>query len=166
MEQRGTTAESRTDTRANRSIGVLAIALFKLVGSLGLFAVAISAALLTHTAGAAQLAHWIRIVRGDPDEQYLQRLLVQVSLVAPRTLAAVSAGTAVYAVLLLTEGIGLWLRQRWAEYFTVIVTGSLIPLEVYEVVQRPSPINLLVLGSNVVIVVYLAARVLPANLVR
>ncbi len=40
-----------------------------------------------------------------------------------RKLKAIGAGTFFYAALLLTEGIGLLLRRRWAEYFTVIVTA-------------------------------------------
>src|SRR5262249_6931006 len=95
--------------------------------------------------------------------RFLQRLLVQLSLVPPRTLEAVSAGTAVYAILLLTEGVGLWLQQRWAEYFTVVVTASLIPLELYEVAGRPTVTNFAVLGSNIAIVAYLVSRVLRAQ---
>ena len=149
--------------RARRPLGLLVIALFKLSGSVLLLAVAISAYLLMHTAGAAQLAHWITLLQDDPDEHYLQRLLVQLSLVEPRTLKAVSAGTVVYAALLLTEGIGLWLRQRWAEYFTVVVTTSLIPLELYELARHLSGVNLAVLGSNVAIVAYLIARLVRAQ---
>src|SRR5215470_16145433 len=48
----------------------------------------------------------------------------------------IDAGALVYAALLSTEGIGLLLRRRWAEYFTVLVTGSFIPLELYELARR------------------------------
>ena len=34
------------------------------------------------------------------------------------------------------EGVSLLLRKRWAEYFTVIVTASFIPLEIYELVKK------------------------------
>ena len=163
MEQGKETGVSLVGAPPARPVGVQAIALFKLAGSVLLFAIAAGAGLLTHMVGTAQLAHVLRIVRGDVDEQFLQRLLIQASLVAPRTLEAVSVGTGVYALLLLTEGIGLWLRQRWAEYFTVIVTASMIPLELYEVVQRPSPTNLLVLGSNVVIVIYLVTQLIQVR---
>ena len=37
----------------------------------------------------------------------------------------------IYAELFLTEGIGLWLEQRWAEWLTVIITSALIPIEIY-----------------------------------
>jgi hypothetical protein len=42
----------------------------------------------------------------------------------------------VYAGLLLTEGLGLLLRKRWAEYLTIITTAGLIPIELYEMSRR------------------------------
>ena len=72
-----------------------------------------------------------------------------------RQLRAIGAGTLVYAALLLTEGIGLLLRRRWAEYFTVIVTGSFIPIEVYELTRRLTGTRLALLGVNVAVVWYL-----------
>ena len=68
----------------------------------------------------------------DPDNRYVDRVLSTLSSLDGRKLKAISAGTFLYSALLLTEGTGLLLRQRWAEYFTVVVTGSFIPLELYE----------------------------------
>src|SRR5690242_7572790 len=50
----------------------------------------------------------------------------------PNQLRALSVGTFIYAGLLATEGTGLLLRKRWAEYFTIITTAGFIPLGVYE----------------------------------
>src|SRR5262249_60795782 len=72
-----------------------------------------------------------------------------------RRLWAIRGGPFLYAGLFLTEGVGLLLRRRWAEYFTVIVTGSLIPLELYELTRRISGIRLVVLAVNLAIVWYL-----------
>ena len=41
-----------------------------------------------------------------------------------------------YAVLEAVEMVGLWLTKRWAEYLTFIATVALIPLEVYEIVDK------------------------------
>jgi uncharacterized membrane protein (DUF2068 family) len=65
----------------------------------------------------------------------------------------------VYAALFLTEGIGLWFLKRWAEWFTVIITGSLVPLECYEIFRRPMPIKILLLIINIAIVGYLLYRI-------
>ena len=63
-----------------------------------------------------------------------------------------------YAALETTEGIGLALHRRWAEYLTVLATGVLIPLELMEVVARPTPFRIGALLLNAAIVAYLAYR--------
>jgi uncharacterized membrane protein (DUF2068 family) len=60
-----------------------------------------------------------------------------------------------YGVLELVEGTGLWLDQLWAEYLTVIATSLLIPLELYELVHRPSVLKVAGLVINLAIVGYL-----------
>jgi uncharacterized membrane protein (DUF2068 family) len=53
------------------------------------------------------------------------------------------------------EAIGLWYQQRWAEYLTFLVTTSLLPLEVYEIVNHATPFKILAFLVNVAVVVYL-----------
>jgi uncharacterized membrane protein (DUF2068 family) len=50
------------------------------------------------------------------------------------------------------------LRKRWAEYLTTGVTASLVPLELYELLEQPSALKAAGIALNVLIVVYLAAR--------
>jgi uncharacterized membrane protein (DUF2068 family) len=61
--------------------------------------------------------------------------------------------------LFLTEGIGLWLMKRWAEWFTIIITSSLIPVEIYELYRHPTAVKILVLAINVAVVLYLLYRI-------
>jgi uncharacterized membrane protein (DUF2068 family) len=67
-----------------------------------------------------------------------------------------SFGTFFYAALLLTEGVGLALGKRWAEYFTIIVTSSFIPLEIYQIFHHANVAKIVVLLINVAVVWYLA----------
>ena len=135
------------------------IALFKLTKGVLLLIVAIGAHKLLHRDVADTVAHWVDILRVDPDNRYIHRLLSRALAVTPAQLKAVSAGTFVYSALLLTEGVGLLLQKRWAEYFTIITTAGLIPLEVYESVHHLTSAKILILAVNVAIVVYLIARV-------
>ena len=84
---------------------------------------------LLHRDIAQIVAHWVDILRVDPDNRLIHRLLTRILSVTPAQLRAASAGTFVYAGLLLTEGLGLLFRKRWAEYFTIITTAGLIPIE-------------------------------------
>jgi uncharacterized membrane protein (DUF2068 family) len=63
-----------------------------------------------------------------------------------------------YAVLMGSEGVGLYLRRPWARWFTIIATGSLIPLEIYEIARRVHLLRIVVLILNVAIVIYLYER--------
>ena len=70
----------------------------------------------------------------------------------------VALAVVLYAALEATEGVGLAMRRRWAEYLTVLATGVLIPFELTEVVARPTFFRVGALLVNVAIVVYLAWR--------
>ena len=63
-----------------------------------------------------------------------------------------------YAALEATEGVGLAMRRRWAEYLTVIATGILIPYEAYEVALHVTLFKAGALALNIAVVGYLAYR--------
>src|SRR5262249_61326102 len=79
--------------------------------------------------------------------------------VTPKQLKELSLGTFLYAGLFATEGVGLLLRKRWAEYFTIVTTSALIPLEVFELARHFTMVKLAVVVVNALIVLYLVARV-------
>ena len=41
-----------------------------------------------------------------------------------------------YALIELTEGVGLWLGQRWGEYFAMVATSVFLPYEVYDLTVK------------------------------
>ena len=64
-----------------------------------------------------------------------------------------------YSLLLMVEGTGLWMSYLWAEYVTIISTTLLLPLEIYELVEKFTYVRLTLLLVNVAIVIYLIVRV-------
>ena len=136
--------------------GLYLIAVFKLFKGLVLFAVGIGALSLLNNGVAAEVYRWANAFRVDSNNHYLQRLLLRFSILDDKRLKELSVGTFFYSALLLTEGVGLLLRKRWAEYFTIIATASFIPLEFYELTRRATLARGVVLLLNMAAVVYLA----------
>jgi len=61
----------------------------------------------------------------------------------------------VYGLVEGIEGVGLWWQRRWAEYLTFVVTTSLLPLEIYEMVNRATVFKVIAFAINVAVVIYL-----------
>lgn len=60
-----------------------------------------------------------------------------------------------YSVVLFTEGIGVYMQQRWAELLMVFATASLIPIEIRHLLHRPGLVGALILLANCFIVWFL-----------
>ena len=134
------------------------IAAFKLTKGLLLVILGVATISLRHRDVTAILGTWVDQLHLDPGGRLVRGLLLHVADFDSRRLVAIGAGMLVYAVLLLTEGFGLLFRQRWAEYLTVVATGLLVPLELYEIARHLTWTRLAVLVVNIVIVWYLVIR--------
>jgi uncharacterized membrane protein (DUF2068 family) len=96
----------------------------------------------------------------DTDANVLEllffRALALISGLSHTTLLAIAAFA--YALLEGTEGVGLAMRRRWAEYLTVLATAALIPFEAYEVIHKVTLFRVGALLLNLAVVGYLAYR--------
>jgi uncharacterized membrane protein (DUF2068 family) len=144
--------------RESKPRGLLLIAAFKLFKGLALLAVGIGALKLLHKDVAAEAERWIEMLRVDPHNHYIHRVLEKLPLLDARKLIELSVGTFFYSALFLTEGIGLALRKRWAEYFTIVSTSLFIPLEIYELAKHASFAKGILLLGNAGIVAYLVVE--------
>jgi uncharacterized membrane protein (DUF2068 family) len=135
--------------------GLQVIAAFKLLKAFALIAVGVGALKLLHKDVAALVEHWINVFRVDSHNHFIDLLLGKLAILDDRRLKELSIGTFVYAAIFLVEGVGLALRKRWAEYFTIITTSSLLPIEIYELTRRVSIGRSLALVINLAVVAYL-----------
>ena len=135
------------------------IALFKLLKSALLIAVGLSALHLLHKDVASVAEHWVRVLGLDPGNRYVDKALQKFANLTPQKIKSLGIVSFVYAGLFLTEGVGLWLVKRWAEWFSVIITTSLVPVEIYEIHRHPSAMKCLVLILNIAVVGYLLYRI-------
>src|SRR6266478_3055064 len=93
--------------------------------------------LLEHSKGVAFLLHRLQAV------------------LAGGTLRATGLLALFYSAVLFTEGIGVYMQQRWAELLMIFATASLIPLEVRHIWHHPSLAAVLILAVNCFIVWFL-----------
>jgi uncharacterized membrane protein (DUF2068 family) len=145
--------------KASHSRLLRLIALFKLVKAALLIAVGVGALKLLHKDVAGAVEHWVELLRLDPNNHYIDTALEKASNLTPDKIKELGLGSMIYAGLFLTEGIGLWLEKNWAEWLTVIITSSLIPIELYGIYRNPTPVKIAVLLINVAIVAYLVYRI-------
>lgn len=157
-KRRNFSSNRRSASSGKSAIGIILIGIFKLVKGLALLFVGFGLQHLLHRDLAQTVNHWVEILRVDPDNRYVHQAINRATNISPKQLRELSVGTFVYAALLLTEGIGLLRRKHWAEYFTVITTGLLLPLEIYELARHGTPAKVVVLVINILVVVYLAMR--------
>ncbi len=135
-----------------------AIAAFKFVKSALLIAAGIGALHLVNKDVAEYVDRIVVRYHLNPGNRFVAQTLARTVNVTPRRLHEIGAVAFIYAALFLLEGIGLWRLKRWGEWVTVIITGSLLPFEVYELVLRPSLPKAAVLAINALVLVYLIHR--------
>jgi uncharacterized membrane protein (DUF2068 family) len=142
---------------------VSAIGFFKLVKMAILLALGCWAVVGGHDEVAHALArftHWTGVFSG---RELVQRALARLLALDDHAIHRLGVASLGYAVIFGIEGVGLLAKRTWAEWLTVGVTGSFVPLEAYELARHPSAGKLAALVINVAIVLYLAARRLDAR---
>src|SRR6266700_5771907 len=77
------------------------------------------------------------------------------AVLAGGTLRATGFLALFYTAVLFTEGIGVFMQQRWAELLMIFATAALIPLEVRHVWHHPGLVGVLILLANCFIVWFL-----------
>ncbi|OOG48097.1 hypothetical protein B0E50_10560 [Rhodanobacter sp. C01] len=140
---------------AQRHPGLRIIAVYEMIKTLCLVLVAVAAFHLDHQQNFERLVHWLEHLSLADSNGLRWKLVGLLQDFGPSKFVAIGLVALGYAVLFAIEGIGLWLGKHWAEWFTVIATGSLIPLELYETLHRFGWLKLATLVGNVAIIIYL-----------
>ena len=149
-------ARSRADGRRPPMLAVIAV--FRFLKAIVLVAVALGALRLLDHGTASRAQEWLAALPFVARHPSVERAASEATGASRARLEIAASVGLAYAVLFAVEGVGLWLQRVWAEYLTIVATTSFIPLEVYELTRRFTPVRLGALVANVVIVAYLVAR--------
>jgi uncharacterized membrane protein (DUF2068 family) len=142
-------------TPAPTLYGIIALKLGK--GSLFLLA-AIAAYTLSNNDLPYEFKRVLHFLHLDPASVFWNTAAEKLGRVTEKQLLGVAAGTLVYSLISLVEGVGLWLRARWAGYMAIAESAFFIPIEVADLLRRYSNTVFVILVLNIIIVWYLFAN--------
>lgn len=135
------------------------IALFKFLKTALLIALCVGVFKMVHRDIGEVAERWVEVLRLNPGNHFVDAALSRIANLSPAQIKKLGLGGLVYAALFLVEGTGLWLLKPWGEWVTVIITGTGVPLEIYEIHRHPTGVKVVALVINVAIVAYLLYRI-------
>jgi uncharacterized membrane protein (DUF2068 family) len=136
------------------------IAIYKILHGLFLIGLGIGLIKLKHQDIPKILNDYvIQPLRFPPESEMVKWALQEATKITPHFITLASDAVFVYSLLFLVEGVGLYLRKHWAEYFVVIVTGSLLPFEIWAMITQVKWWKAGLIVGNILIVLYLVHRI-------
>lgn len=145
---------------AHRLDGLRVIALLKFGKALLLTLTIFGVHQLLRPEVSSRLYEWSTTLTDDTARDYAQQFLNWATGPGFRAIGRAEWVTGGYILLVLVEGVGLWLRKRWAEWLVVLAGGGLIPAEIWELfgTSTHKPIVAAALLLNIGVVCYLAVQ--------
>lgn len=97
----------------------------------------------------------LELLHFDPEKKFFADLADRVAEVTPANLKWVTIGAVVYGCFMLLQATGLVFRVGWVVWLVIGESAFFLPVEIFELVHRPSLIKFAILVVNVIIVWYL-----------
>ena len=144
-----------TQVIKKRAPTLYAIIAIKLLKGLLFVLLALVAYTLSDNDLPAEFRQLLHLLRLNPERKFFADLAVQIGKWTEANVLWVAAGTLVYSLFSLVEGVGLICRVTWACWMAIGESAFFIPIEVYELVHKPSWMVFVILVINIVIVWYL-----------
>lgn len=148
-------ADGDSAIRRRRAPTLLGIALFKLGKGVLFLALALVLWALSDDNISLEFRDFAQWLKLNPETKLMASVLKKLEGVTEAKLIMAAAGAGAYAMLAVSEGIGLLLRYSWAAYLAIAESAVFIPLEIHDLWRRFTCGMLLLFSLNVLIVVYL-----------
>jgi uncharacterized membrane protein (DUF2068 family) len=145
-----------TDSHHDRNRWLIAIGALKLLKAVLFISMGFGVINLLHKDVADVLLRAFMALRFDPENRIVNMVLEKSALLSPQRLREISFAIFLYAALDIIEGTGLVLEKPWAEYFTLVLTGSFLPWEFYEIFRHLTVFKVVLTVLNLLVFVYLA----------
>lgn len=138
--------------------GVRAVALFEAAKGAVVIVAGCGLLALVHRDLQTSAERLVRLAHLNPARHYPRVFLDAAAHVDDRRLLMLAGAAFLYAGLRFIEAYGLWRARVWAEWLAIISGAIYVPLEVYELAERPTLLRFVVLLVNLLIVCYLLNR--------
>lgn len=139
-----------------RAPTLYAIIAIKLIKGVLFLSLAIAAYKLSDNDLPYEYRRFLHFFKINPERQFWAKLAAHVGHLTEERVLWTAAGTLVYSLFSLVEGIGLIFRIPWAGYLAIGESAFFIPIEIYELdTHGLSYLVLGILGLNILIVWYL-----------
>ena len=155
---------TETELVKKRAPTLYAIIALKLLKGLLFVTLAIMAYTLSDNDLPAEYRNLLQNLRLNPERSFWADLAVQIGQLTEVKVLWAAAGTLVYSLFSLVEGVGLMFRVSWAGWLAIGESAFFIPIEIYDLVQQAAPDRtrpghtvtvLIILVLNIFIVWYL-----------
>jgi uncharacterized membrane protein (DUF2068 family) len=144
--------------RRARRAGLRTVALFEaLKGVVALLGAFVFIRMIRHDVDFGEAAEHIlfRFHINPSHHRWSQQVLHAADKISEANIAMILGLAIGYATLRAVEGYGLWKARAWAEWLAIISGCLYLPFEVYEVIRHPNELHWIVLGINIVVVLYI-----------
>src|SRR4051812_25665187 len=145
----------QTERIKKRAPTLYAIIGIKIIKGLLFVGLAVIAYTLSDNDLPAEYQNLLLHLKLNPERKFFADLAVKISQLTEKSVLWTAAGTLVYSLFSLVEGVGLMLRISWAGWLAIGESAFFIPIEVHHLVYRFSWAVFVILAINILIVLYL-----------
>lgn len=147
---------SRAPRFRDRPRAMRVLIVYKAVKAPAMLALAL---LLTLVPGKVErAAEWLALEVSDRPSLFGAIGAAMERHVTPSVVGAAAVLAWLDAASTAVEGVLLWFGRPWGEWIVVVAVGALLPVELFELARRVTPLRGAVFLVNVLIVAYLAWR--------
>jgi uncharacterized membrane protein (DUF2068 family) len=104
-----------------------------------------------------------RFLHASPGGRLSNLFVTAADRATDKSLWALAATAAIYALVRFAEAYGLWYDREWAEWFALLSGSMYLPWEVYSILRHPLLLKWIVLAVNLAIVLYMLVLRIQAS---
>lgn len=153
-----TAAPSLPAEKPKRAPTLYAIVGFKLLKGIGALLLALGVYQLRDNNLPDEFDRLVEFLHVDPDNRFVSLLADRVAEITPTNLHWVVILSVLYSFFVMLQGFGLMFRVKWIVWLVIGESAFFLPIEILELMRKPSWVKAAIIAVNVLIVWYLFAN--------